>query len=127
KYARIWDPKTGSPLLHYTRLQAEKLQRAMPALLVRFGMQIGNPSVATVLREMIQAGVDRLIVMPMYPQHSATTTASATDALFKALMMERRVPAFRGVTPYFGHPAYLDAAAHADREVPRRPAAPPAH
>ncbi len=109
KYRRIWNAQTGSPLLHFTRLQAEALQRRLPGLLVRFGMQVGNPSVAKAVREMIDAGVERLIVVPMYPQYSATTTASATDVLFKALMQERRVPSLRVVPPYYAHPAYLDA------------------
>src|SRR5262249_52199657 len=73
------------------------------------GMQVGNPSVAEVLREMIAAGTERLVVFPMYPQYSATTTASAMDALFQTLMKERRVPSLRIVPPYFEHPAYLDA------------------
>jgi ferrochelatase len=58
---------------------------------------------------MIAAGLDRLLVLPMYPQYSATTTASAFDALFAALMRERRVPALRIIPPYYDHPAYLDA------------------
>src|SRR5262245_4826099 len=82
KYRRIWDATTGSPLLHWTRLQAEALQRALPAVPVRFGMQIGNPSVAGVVRGLIRDGVERLVVLPMYPQYSATTTASAMDVLF---------------------------------------------
>jgi ferrochelatase len=109
KYQRIWDPVTGSPLLHYTRRQAELLQAALPDVPVRFGMQIGNPPVGDVVREMIAAGVERLIAVPMYPQYSATTVASATDTLFKALMGERRVPAVRVVPPHYDHPAYLDA------------------
>jgi ferrochelatase len=60
--------------------------------------------------------VDRLIVLPMYPQYSATTTASALDVLFQALMKERRVPALRVVPPYYDHPAYLDAVAAVVRE-----------
>jgi ferrochelatase len=79
-------------------------------------MQIGNPSVASAVRELIDAGIDRLIVLPMYPQYSATTTASATDVLFKALLQERRVPALRVVPPYYDHPAYLDAVATVVRE-----------
>lgn len=109
KYARIWDAKTGSPLLHYTKRQTELLQRMFPENPVRFGMMIGNPPLAQTLREMIESGVDRLIALPMFPQYSATTTASATDVLFKALMKERRVPALRIVPPYYDHPAYLDA------------------
>lgn len=112
KYARIWDPKTGSPLMHYTRRQTELLQAAIPEVPVRFGMQIGNPPLGDVLREMIGRGLERLIVFPMYPQYSATTWASATDCLFHALMKERRVPAIRIVPPYYDHPAYLDAVAN---------------
>jgi ferrochelatase len=109
KYRRIWDPQTGSPLLHWTRRQTELLQARLPHVPVRFGMQVGNPPVGRVVRELIRAGVDRLLVLPMYPQYSATTTASATDVLFKTLLEERRVPALRTVPPYYDHPAYLDA------------------
>jgi ferrochelatase len=109
KYQRIWDPKNGSPLLYLTRRQTEALQQALPGVPVRFGMQIGNPPVADVVHALIEEGVDRLLVLPMYPQYSATTTASAMDALFQALMRERRVPALRVVPPYYEHPAYLDA------------------
>lgn len=109
KYQRIWDPATGSPLLHYTQRQAELLQAALPEVPVRFGMQIGNPPLKDAVHELIAAGVERLIVMPMYPQYSATTTASATDSLFHVLMQERRVPALRIVPPYYSHPAYIDA------------------
>lgn len=116
KYRRIWDEKTGSPLMHYTRLQTELLQREFPNVPVRFGMQIGNPPAGDVVREMIHAGVERLIALPMYPQYSATTTASATDVLFQALMKVRRVPAVRVVPPYYDHPAYIDALAAIVRE-----------
>src|SRR5262245_42385803 len=116
KYRRIWKEDTGSPLLHLTRLQAEALQRLLPDVPVRFGMQVGNPPVAEVVGRLIQDGVERLIVLPMYPQYSATTTASATDTLFAALMRERRVPALRIVPPYYDHPAYLDAVTAVIRE-----------
>ncbi len=116
KYRRIWDDNTGSPLLHITQLQTEALQRLLPGVPVRFGMQIGNPPVGDVVRGLIAEGVERLIVLPMYPQYSATTTASATDVLFKALLRERRVPALRVVPPYYEHPAYLDAVTTVIRE-----------
>jgi ferrochelatase len=109
KYRRIWHPQTGSPLLRITRTQTRALQKLLPDVPVRFGMQVGNPAVAAVVRELIADGADRLIVLPMYPQYSATTTASALDMLFQALMKERRVPAVRVVPPYYEHPAYLDA------------------
>ncbi|QVL29868.1 ferrochelatase [Telmatocola sphagniphila] len=109
KYRRVWDAKTGSPLRYFSLRQVELLQKKFPNCIVRCGMQIGNPAVAEVVEEMIAQGVERLIVMPMYPQYSATTTASATDVLFKHLMNIRHVPAIRIVPPYYAHPAYIDA------------------
>lgn len=116
KYRRIWDPVTGSPLMHYTRRQVELLQAHFPGTPVRFGMMIGNPPLEKTVNEMIAAGVDRVVALPMFPQYSATTTASATDALFKALMRVRKVPAIRVVPPYYDHPAYLDALAAVIRD-----------
>jgi ferrochelatase len=125
KYRRIWDPATGSPLLHITRLQTEALQRLLPDVPVRFGMQVGNPPVADAVRDLVRQGVERLIVLPMYPQFSATSAGSALDAVFKALMGERRVPALRVVPPYYDRPAYLDAVTAVIRDgltkVPREP------
>src|SRR6516225_7548486 len=66
KYRRIWNEQTGSPLLHNTRLQTEALQRLLPDVQVRFGMQVGNPSVDSVVRQMLRNGMDRLLVLPMY-------------------------------------------------------------
>jgi ferrochelatase len=116
KYARIWSAETGSPLMHYTRRQVEELRLHFPGVPVEFGMQVGNPSVDSVVRKMIADGIDRLIVLPMYPQYSATTTASATDALFKTLLQVRRVPALRIIPPYYDEPGYIEAQAEIIRE-----------
>ena len=116
KYARIWDESSGSPLMHYTRRQTELLQKQLPDVPVRFGMMVGKPPVEQAIRELTAAGVDRIIAMPMFPQYSATTTASATDALFKSLMNLRHVPAVRVVPPYYDHSAYLDAVATTIRD-----------
>ncbi len=126
KYQRIWTAN-GSPLLHITRLQTEALQRALPQMPVRFGMQIGNPPLAAVVHEMIQSGVERLIVLPLYPQYSATTTASAMDCLFSALHQERRVPAIRVVPPFYDHPVYIDAVASIIQEEQAKLAWAPEH
>lgn len=127
KYARIWDPSDGSPLLHWTRRQADLLQARFPAVPVRFGMQVGNPPLDHVVAEMIRAGTERLLVLPMYPQYSATTTASATDALFKCLLTQRRVPALRTVPPYYDHPAYVEAVARVIEDTQASLPAPPDH
>jgi ferrochelatase len=127
KYRRIWDPVTGSPLLHWTRRQTELLQQSFSSIPVRFGMQVGNPPLAQVVDDMIQSGLERLIVLPMYPQYSATTTASAMDALFLSLQRQRRVPSLRIVPPYHEHPAYLDAVAARINEALAKIARPPDH
>jgi protoporphyrin/coproporphyrin ferrochelatase len=116
KYARIWDTKTGSPLLHYTVRQTELLKERFPENSVRFGMIVGNPPVRKVLREMVDSGVTKLVALPMFPQYSATSFASATDSLFTVLKELRRVPAVRVVPPYYDYPAYLDAVAAAIRD-----------
>jgi ferrochelatase len=109
KYRRIWDEQTGSPLMHWTVRQTEELQPRFPGTPVRFGMTYGNPSIEKVLTEMVAQGVDRIVAVPMFPQYSATTTAAATDALFRVLLRLRVQPAVRVVPPHYLHPAYLDA------------------
>lgn len=111
KYARIWDEQTGSPLMHWTVRQTELLQQRFPDIPVGFGMMVGNPSVEKGMTELLAKGVDRIIYLPMFPQYSSTTTASAMDALCKVMMKLREVPAVRTVPPYPEHPAYLDAVA----------------
>ncbi len=109
KYQRIWHAETGSPLKHYTKRQAELLAERFPEAVVRYGMTYANPSVESAVHEMLAAGVDRIVAVPMYPQYSSTTTAAGTDAFFKAMLKLRVVPAIRMVPPYYEHPAYLAA------------------
>ena len=116
KYRRIWDPQTGSPLKHFTIRQMEAMRERFPQLVVEYGMQYGNPAVGDVVDRMIKQGVERLIVMPMYPQYSMTTTAAATDVLFRELLKQVRVPAIRVVPPYYAHPAYIQAIASIMKE-----------
>jgi ferrochelatase len=109
KYRRIWDAATGSPLLHHTREQVRLLQPRFDDVPVRFGMMVGNPSVERTISEMFASGVDRIIVLPMFPQYSSTTSASATDALAKMMLRLRVPPAIRVVPPYYAHTAYIAA------------------
>jgi protoporphyrin/coproporphyrin ferrochelatase len=110
KYRRIWSAETGMPMLHYTRRQTELLQAALgDTHLVRFGMRYGSPSIPAVVSALLRDGVSELIVLPMYPQYSATSTASALDALFQTLPKERRLPHIRVIASHHDHPAYLHA------------------
>ncbi len=108
-YARIWT-KDGSPLRLYTERLAEGLQRSL-GLPVRIAMRYGNPRIEAGLQELRRAGVERLIALPLYPQYSATTTATAYDALGETLRHWRHVPPLRWVGDYHREPEYIDALA----------------
>jgi ferrochelatase len=114
-YARIWNrERDESPLRTYTRGQAEKLGVALadlPDVRVEWGMRYGNPSTASAVKKLTDQGCDRILTFPLYPQYSATTTATANDQLFRALMKIREAPAVRSVPPYYDEPVYIDALA----------------
>jgi protoporphyrin/coproporphyrin ferrochelatase len=111
-YARIWDrTRDESPLRTHTRGQAEGLSARLKdeGVPVEWGMRYGNPSVAAAMDRLMDAGCDRIVVLPLYPQYSATTTATANDQVFRALMELRRQPAIRTVPPFPDDPRYIDA------------------
>lgn len=114
-YRKIWNTaKDESPLRTITRAQSEALATAFkdqPEIIVEWGMRYGSPSIKEVVERMEAHGVDRLLTVPLYPQYSATTTATANDKLFRALMEMRRAPAVRSVPPYYDDPAYIEALA----------------
>lgn len=114
-YARIWNrEKNESPLHTFTRSQSEKLAKALgdlPNVTVDWAMRYGNPSTASIAKKLIEQGCDRILTFPLYPQYSATTTATANDQLFRALMKIRRAPAIRSVPPYYEEPVYIEALA----------------
>ena len=114
-YARIWNrEKNESPLRTYTRAQGEKLAEALrdlPGVVVDWAMRYGNPSTESVAKGLVEQGCDRILSFPLYPQYSATTTATANDQLFRALMKMRRAPAIRSVPPYYDEPVYIEALA----------------
>lgn len=113
-YASIWR-EDGSPLLVVSRAQqqalAARLASSTPPVQVALAMRYGSPSIAEGLDELARAGVRRLLVLPMYPQYSATTTASVFDAVTAELQRWRWVPELRFVNQYHDHPAYIDALA----------------
>ena len=120
KYALIWTAE-GSPLKVHTERQtvllAEMLRNTVNnKLVVEYAMNIGNPSVASVLNKMKSAGCDRILVIPLFPQYAASSTAAAMDAVFAALNHMRNMPAIRTVKQYHDHPGYIAALAQNIRE-----------
>ena len=112
-YDKIWDRENNdSPLRVISKSQAEKLgARLGGEVMVDFAMRYGNPPVAEKLEAMKQAGCDRILLFPLYPQYSAPTTATANDKAFDALKAMRWQPAIRTVPPYFGEDAFVSALA----------------
>jgi protoporphyrin/coproporphyrin ferrochelatase len=112
-YARIWDrAENDSPLRVISRRQAAALQaRLGDGVLVDFAMRYGNPSTQSRLAAMQQAGCQRILLAPLYPQYSATTTATANDKAFDALKRMRWQPAIRTLPAYFEAPDYVSALA----------------
>lgn len=110
KYRRIWSEETGSPLLDITRRQTAALSSALgEGFRVQFAMRYGEPSIPKVVASMVTNRCQRVVVVPMFPQYSATTTGSAMDAFFAALRSHRNLPAVRAIRDYRLHDGYLAA------------------
>ncbi len=112
-YSQVWT-KDGSPLAAITRRQAEALQERLgDTVRVDWAMRYGRPAIADKVQALKDAGFDRILFAPLYPQYSGATTATAVDALGAALAAMRWQPAIRTLPPYHDDPAYI-AALHAD-------------
>lgn len=112
-YQSVWTEQ-GSPLLTISRHQAAGLQerlekRLTGAAVVELGMRYGNPSISAALQTLREANIRRLLVLPLYPQYSGTTTGSTFDAVTRALATWRWLPEVRFVNQYHDEPAYIDA------------------
>lgn len=114
-YKKIWNTERDeSPLRTITRAQGEKLAAAFAGddrIVVEWGMRYGRPSIAAAVDNLTKAGCDRIVMFPLYPQYSATTTATANDQLYRALMKIRHMPTVRSVPPYHDDPVYIEALA----------------
>lgn len=108
-YAQVWGPD-GSPLAAITKGQAAALQdRLGERVMVRWAMRYGNPALGAEVQAMKDAGCERILLAPLYPQYSGATTASALDALGAGLAAMRWQPAVRTLPPYYDDPAHIAA------------------
>jgi ferrochelatase len=115
-YQKIWNrERNESPLKTITRSQAEKLATALArrgaAVVVDWAMRYGNPSLRSRLAALAAQGCERILLVPLYPQYAAATTATVCDEAFRALMEMRWQPALRVAPPYFDAPVYIEALA----------------
>lgn len=111
-YAKIWRQDTDeSPLRYYTRRQAELLNNQIDDdnILVTYAMRYGNPSIKKMLTHLQKAGCESIVVLPLYPQYCAATTATVCDEVFRVLMKMRWQPQVQIVPRYYDHPVYIKA------------------
>src|SRR5690349_21550161 len=107
-YNQIWTNE-GSPLRAIAHRQAEALRKRMPDVSIHYAMRYGHPGIAAAVERMVAEGCTRILSVPLYPQYSAATTATANDALFGVLARMRAQPAIRTLPPYFDDRLYIDA------------------
>jgi ferrochelatase len=114
-YQKIWNTeKNESPLKTITRAQSEKLAASIADhehLVVDWAMRYGNPSIQSRIEALTAQGCNRLLVVPLYPQYSASTSATVCDEVFRVLAKMRAQPVLRVTPPYYADATYIDALA----------------
>ncbi|GGK17885.1 ferrochelatase [Salinarimonas ramus] len=121
-YDLIWNKERNEgPLKTITRSQAEQAQAHLKQIagdrvVVDWAMRYGQPAVKPALENLLAQGCDRILLVPMYPQYSAATSATACDKAFEALMTMRWQPSVRVAPPYHDDPVYIDALADSMRK-----------
>jgi len=114
-YETIWNKELNESYLRtYTRNQSELMAerlKDLPDVVVDWGMRYGKPSIAERIDALRAAGCDKILIFPLYPQYSASTTATVNDKAFEHLMSLRWQPAVRTVPPYHDDPDYIEALA----------------
>ena len=120
-YREVWHDETGSPLLSISRQQTDALRAELGRRFgehvhVTLGMRYGDPSIDSAIAELEEANVRRMIVLPMYPQYSGTTTASVFDAVTNRLQMTRWIPELRFINQFCDHKPFVESLANSVRE-----------
>ena len=114
-YKKIWDEQNhGSPLRKFTINQTNKLKDSFKDnknLIIDYAMRYGNPSIEKVLNKIVEKGCSKLLLVPLYPQYAASTTATVKDEVFKWMLKQRWQPDIRTIAPWFDDKNYINALA----------------
>ena len=111
-YKKIWRKDTNeSPLLYFTRSQSQKLKERVGSenIIVDFAMRYGNPSIKSKLNLLKDAGCENIIILPLYPQYAAATTATVCDEVYRSLMNMRWQPSLQVIPHYESEPFYINS------------------
>ena len=111
-YKEIWMKDINmSPLLYYTQKQTEKVSNSISNenLIIDFAMRYGNPSIKSKIKKLHEIGCENLVILPLYPQYAAATTATVCDEVYRTLMNMRWQPSLQIIPHYESHPLYIEA------------------
>ena len=111
-YKEIWMKKENmSPLRYYTEMQTKKLKEKMKneKIIIDYAMRYGNPSIKNIIENLQKNGCEELIILPLYPQYAAATTATVCDEVYRSLMKMRWQPSLQIIPHYESEPLYIDA------------------
>ncbi len=111
-YKEIWmKDRDMSPLLYYTQMQTQKVSGLISNenLIIDFAMRYGNPSIKSKIKKLHEAGCENLVILPLYPQYAAATTATVCDEVYRTLMEMRWQPSLKIIPHYESNPLYIDA------------------
>ncbi len=111
-YKEIWMEKENiSPLLYYTKKQSDKISKLISRenLIIDYAMRYGNPSIKTKISKLHEIGCENLVILPLYPQYAAATTATVCDEVYRTLMKMRWQPSLKIIPHYESEPLYIDA------------------
>ena len=111
-YKKIWmKERNESPLLFFTRNQANKLKKKIgnEKVIIDFAMRYGNPSIRSKLKELKDNGCENIVILPLYPQYAAATTATVCDEVYRSLMKMRWQPSLQIIPHYENEPQYIEA------------------
>jgi ferrochelatase len=109
-YQMVWMDE-GSPLMVHSQRQAKQLAKQLADVPVELGMTYGSPSLKSGIDKLIEQDVEHVVVLPLYPQYSATTTAAVFDGIAKQLKASPWIPELSFITDYHNHPLYIKALA----------------
>ena len=111
-YKKIWIKETNeSPLLYFTKSQTNALKKRIgnEKIIVNFAMRYGNPSIKSKLNNLKEAGCENIVVLPLYPQYAAATTATVCDEVYRSLMKMRWQPSLQIIPHYESNDSYIEA------------------
>lgn len=119
-YQKVWT-KNGSPLIHISKLQTHAIQaelkkRFQGDVIAELAMTYGKPSIQSGLKNLKKAGITQLLILPLYPQYSATTTAAVFDQVTNVLQNWRELPELRVINQYHDHPKYIETLANSIKQ-----------